>query len=207
MLHIARAIKPLHLKRSVRLVFFNLEEVGCVGSLAYTNAYTSDFLPTKGADEKPIPAKRKLIGMISLESIGYFSDAPDSQKSPITPIKGVFEPPTVGNFLSICGVAAHQSFSRRLAREMSAAEPKCTTFLADFFPMPIPDIMRSDHGPFIMKGLPAVMLTDTANFRNANYHKAADTVDTLDLARLVQAANALTGATIAIAEEIAPAGK
>ena len=63
--------------------------------------------------------------------------------------------------------------------------------------------MRSDHGPFIMKGLPAVMLTDTANFRNANYHKATDTIDTLDLTRLAHATNALTGAAIAIAEEIA----
>lgn len=202
LLHIARAIKPLHLKRTVRLVFFNLEEVGCIGSFAYANSFTADFLPTKGADEKPVAAKHKLIGMVSLESIGYFSDAPDSQKSPIAPIKDVFEPPTVGNFLSICSVAAHQSFSRRLAREMTSAEPKCITFLADFFPIPIPDIMRSDHGPFIMKGLPAVMLTDTANFRNANYHKATDTIDTLDLTRLAHVTNALTGATIAIAEEI-----
>ncbi len=202
LLHIARALKPLHLKRTVRLVFFNLEEVGCIGSFAYTNSYVAEFLPTKGVDEKSVPAKRKLIGMVSLESIGFYSDAPDSQKSPIAPIKDVFEPPTVGNFLSICGVAAHQSFSRRLAREMTAAEPLCITFLADFFPIPIPDIMRSDHGPFIMKGLPAVMLTDTANFRNANYHKATDTIDTLDLTRLAHATNALTGATIAIAEEI-----
>jgi len=43
--------------------------------------------------------------------------------------------------------------------------------------------LRSDHAPFLLEGIPAVMITDTANFRNENYHKASDTVETIDAAR------------------------
>jgi aminopeptidase YwaD len=205
LLHIARVIKPLHLKRTVRLVFFNLEEVGLVGAQVYARSVTEEFKPTE-REGLQVPARSKLIGMASLESIGYFSDAPSSQKSPIEPIKGVFEPPTVGDFLAVTGIAMHQQFSRRLAKAMTTANPDSKTFLADFFPMAIPDIMRSDHMPFLMAGLPAVMITDTANFRNPNYHKETDTIETLDLDRLAKAANALAGATAAIAEEM-PAAK
>jgi Zn-dependent M28 family amino/carboxypeptidase len=45
-----------------------------------------------------------------------------------------------------------------------------------------PDLLRSDHAPFWDKGVPAVFVSDTANFRNPNYHQPGDTVDTIDLA-------------------------
>jgi Zn-dependent M28 family amino/carboxypeptidase len=51
------------------------------------------------------------------------------------------------------------------------------------FKHPIPlmtDIFRSDHAPFWAAGVPAVMITDTANFRNPHYHRPSDTPDTLD---------------------------
>jgi NAD(P)H-dependent FMN reductase len=106
----------------------------------------------------------------------------------------------VGNFLALTGIAKHQSFSRALASAMKEAAPSLQLFAADFFPLPIPDIMRSDHAPFLLRGLPAVMLTDTANFRNPNYHKPTDVVATLDMDRLKVAAEALAGATETLAE-------
>jgi len=56
----------------------------------------------------------------------------------------------------------------------------------------LPDARRSDHAPFWDEGWPALMLTDTANFRNPNYHDPTDTPDTLDFpfARNVAAATA-----------------
>ena len=42
------------------------------------------------------------------------------------------------------------------------------------------DIFRSDHAPFWAAGIPAIMITDTANFRNPHYHTSTDTLDTLD---------------------------
>ena len=44
----------------------------------------------------------------------------------------------------------------------------------------MPDIFRGDHAPFWMAGIPAIMITDTANFRNPHYHRPTDTADTLD---------------------------
>ncbi|NJM85592.1 MAG: M28 family peptidase [Leptolyngbyaceae cyanobacterium RM2_2_21] len=44
-----------------------------------------------------------------------------------------------------------------------------------------PDLLRSDHAAFWQRGLGAVLVTDTANFRNPHYHQPTDTADTLDL--------------------------
>jgi Zn-dependent M28 family amino/carboxypeptidase len=68
------------------------------------------------------------------------------------------------------------------------------------------DFLRSDHVPFWDAGLPAVQITDTANFRNPHYHRPSDTPDTLDYEFLadVIAATALT--LERIAERVAPTG-
>jgi hypothetical protein len=200
LLHVARVISEKRYRRTIRLVFFTGEEVGLIGSARYAASVASEFHEHEDAKGNTIEAKKILIGMVSLESIGFYSDAPGSQKSPMPPIKGVFEPPTVGNFLALTGIAKHQNFSRAFASAMKEASPSIQLFSADFFPLPIPDIMRSDHAPFLLRGLPAVMLTDTANFRNPNYHKPTDVVATLDLDRLAIAAEAVAGATEALAE-------
>jgi Zn-dependent M28 family amino/carboxypeptidase len=89
---------------------------------------------------------------------------------------------------------------------MEKAEPELPILAADVLPIAPPDFLRSDHAPFLIAGLPAVMLTNTANFRNPNYHKPTDTVATLDLDRLAKVVRAVTAATKAIAEtpEAAP---
>ena len=200
LLHVARVISKGSYRRTVRLVFFTGEEVGLIGSARYAASIASEFSEREDAKGNTIEAMKILIGMVSLESIGFYSDAPRSQRSPIPPIKNVFEPPTVGNFLALTGIASHQNFSRTFARALKEARPALEIFAADFFPLPIPDIMRSDHAPFLLRGMPAVMLTDTANFRNPNYHTPGDELKTLDLDRLTLAAEAVAGATESIAE-------
>ena len=79
-------------------------------------------------------------------------------------------------------------FSREVARE----------------PVPVPDMLRSDHAPFLAAGVPAIMLTDTANFRNPNYHRATDTPDTIDAARFTLAVRGLSAAVESMAREGAP---
>jgi hypothetical protein len=190
LLEIARVLKDVPMRRTVRLIFFNLEEIGLRGSIDYVRQHKAKF--DSGAET--------LIGMVSLEMLGYFSDEPDSQRSPVPPIPGVFEPPTVGDFIAIATVRKHQEFSQRLAREMAAAEPGLKVLTADFFPIAPPDLLRSDHAPFMSAGLPAVILTDTSEFRNPNYHKPTDTVDSLDHARFTLVVRALAGAAHAIAE-------
>ncbi len=190
LLEVARVLKDRPMRRTVRLIFFNLEEAGLHGSIQYV---------------KSRPKGEKIIGMVSLEMLGYFTDKPGSQKSPIPKIEGVFDPPTVGDFIGIATVKRHQPFSQRLNKEMLASAPGLKTVVADFIPIAPPDFMRSDHAPFMLAGLPGVMLTDTSNFRNPNYHKPTDTVETLDMDRFTLVTRAIAGAVYRIAEPFSPA--
>ena len=211
LLELARVLKEEPLKRTVRLVFFNLEEVGLVGSSRYVASLREKGVvgkpeagnrkpeseKTGGQGEAEAAPKEKIIGMISLECIGYFSDEPGSQKSPIPPIKGVFEPPTVGDGIALVGFQRDQAFVNALTKGMKAgaAELRVDAFA---FPMPLPDLMRSDHAPFYAAGVPAVMLTDTANFRNPNYHQPTDTVDTIDAERFTLVVKGVAGAVVEV---------
>ncbi|MBK9188615.1 MAG: M20/M25/M40 family metallo-hydrolase [Phycisphaerales bacterium] len=195
LLEIARVLKDRPMKRTVRLVFFNLEEAGLVGARHHVRLY-----PAPGGDA---PDAERLIGMVSLECIGYFSTEPNSQKSPMPPIKDVFEPPTVGDFIAITTTRLGAAFAGRLDAAMRAAEPNLKTFVASFFPDPpgTPlDVMRSDHAPFLVMKHPAIMLTGTANFRNPHYHKPTDTHDTLDPDRYTLVVRAMAGAVHTLAE-------
>ena len=190
-LEAARVLKDAPMQRTVRLIFFNLEEVGLVGSRAYVQRIKPDL------DAK----KYTILGMASIDMIGYYSSEPNSQKSPI-PAMGKFKPPTVGDFIGTAGILAHRHFSQALDRAMHAAEPGengVKTVVVDFLPIAPPDLLRSDHAPFLAAGVPAVIMSDTANFRSAHYHKPTDTIETLDAERFAIGARSIIGAYHALA--------
>jgi hypothetical protein len=204
LLEISRCLAGQRFRRSIRLCYFNLEEVGLLGAAEYVRLAMPNWRESKDPADasKTIPAKETVIGMLSLETMGFYSDAADSQKSPIKKSE-MFDPPTVGNFLAITGIARFKDFSQRLNTLMLQHEPTLKTVVVDFMPVPVPDMMRSDHRPFVMAGVPGLMITDTANFRNPHYHQPTDTIETIDFTRLTQAANAILGATRDIAEPVA----
>lgn len=187
-MELARVLKDRPLERTVRLVLFTFEEVGLVGSAAYVRQWRDDTKPG-GPREK-----ETIVAMLSLELLGYYSDKEGSQKSPFPAVKGVFEPSTVGDNIVLVTTSAHQPLTKRVEAAMIAAAPGVKVFRADFSPVPLPDLMRSDHAPFLLAGIPAVMVTDTANFRNPNYHKATDTIETLDLERMTRTVEGIAGA-------------
>lgn len=208
LLEMVRAFKVLHNAAwthdtTIRCVFFNLEEVGLVGSKHHVAQWmllnrkaieaTKGAASTRAGNFGQPPAERLTL-MLSLECIGFFSDEPGSQKSPFKAIPGVFEPPTVGDTIALVTLAKHQVVSKELGAAMARAAPALKIFRADFSPLPLPDLMRSDHAPFMFIGVPSFMVTDTANFRNPNYHKPTDTVETLDLARLTLVTRGIAGA-------------
>jgi len=183
----ARLLRNRPTQRTIRLVLFNLEENGMVGPQAYTQRI------------KPVldEVKEQIVGMVSMDMLGFYSDKPDSQKTPLPPmeIPGVisFKPPTVADFIGGATILRFRKFSRALDKQMKLAEPDVKTVLVDFLPVAPPDLLRSDHAPFIALGVPAVILSDTANFRNPNYHKPGDTIETIDPDRLTIAAKAVIG--------------
>jgi Zn-dependent M28 family amino/carboxypeptidase len=149
-------------QRGLRFVLFDLEEPGLMGSFAYaSNSANLD----------------QVVGVIVLEMLGYTCKTPGCQKVPAN--LQVQLPSPVGDFIAIVGDTEHLP----LLQSFQAAFPGKPAIL----PVPIPfkgaltpDVLRSDHAPFWQMDVGAVMVTDTANFRNPHYHKASDTLATLD---------------------------
>lgn len=128
----------------------------------------------------------KIKGMISLETIGYFSDAPGSQTYPAPGLGALY--PTTGNFIAFVANVS----SRALVRKAIGTFRQHATLPSEGAALPanVPGVGWSDHWAFWQHGYPAIMLTDTAPFRYPHYHARSDTPDKLDydsMARLVGA--------------------
>ena len=121
----------------------------------------------------------KISAMISLETIGYFSDAPHSQTYP-SPGLGLFYP-KVGNFIGFVS----NVHSRTLLRRSVAAFRKHAKIPSEGAALPafIPGVSWSDQWSFWRYGYPGIMVTDTAPFRYPYYHSSSDTPDKLDYDR------------------------
>ncbi len=125
--------------------------------------------------------KEHVVAMYSLETIGYYSDEPGSQRYPF-PFSLIF--PDRGDFLAFVGTLA----ARPLVRASIASFRSHTQFptIGGVAPASIPGIDWSDHWAFTEQGFPAIMLTDTAPFRYPYYHTALDTPDKVDVERLAR---------------------
>jgi aminopeptidase YwaD len=166
LLEVADRLKRAAVTRPIWLVAFCLEEHGLLGSRAFAARLRKNG--------------QALTGAIILECVGYASHEAHSQRTP----PGVpISVPTVGNFLGIVGNEASRDLMATIegsARRLSAPLPT----LALTVPArgeTLPDVRRSDHAAFWDEGYAAIMLTDTANFRNPHYHQPTDTMETLDL--------------------------
>ena len=144
----------------------------------------------------------RIVAMYALESLGYYTDAPDSQRYP-DPL-GLFYP-SRGNFVAFVGnldsrALLHDSIGafRRVARVPSeaVAAPSFT-----------PDIDGSDHAAFWQRDIAAVMVTDTALYRYPWYHKAQDTAERLDYARFARVVAGLRGMLAEVGGEAPPPAK
>ena len=132
--------------------------------------------------------------MISLETLGYYSDRPGSQKYP-APFSLFY--PSRGDFI---GFVSNLRSRRELTRVYRAFRNNCD-FPSEHAAVPswIPGVGWSDHLSFWRQGYPALMVTDTAFYRYPYYHTSEDTPDKIDYARLTTVANGLTGALVELA--------
>ncbi len=161
---------------SIKFVSFTLEEppaflTACRGSRVHARAARR--------------AGEKIDGMLCLEMVGYTCP---SQNYPF-PVKYLGYPGE-GNFIGIVG----NTRSAGLTRSIHKAFAENRELPAAMLTVPLngwmlPSVRRSDHASFWDQGYQAVMITDTAFFRNPHYHKASDTMDKLDyrfMAQLVE---------------------
>jgi Zn-dependent M28 family amino/carboxypeptidase len=121
----------------------------------------------------------KISAMLSLETIGHFSDAPNSQRYP-SPMLGLAYP-TKGNFIGFVGNFNSRALVHR-AIGLFRAQKKVPSEGAAL-PAFIPGVAWSDQWSFWQCGYPAIMITDTAPFRYPHYHEASDTPDKLEYDR------------------------
>ena len=118
--------------------------------------------------------------MLSLEMIGYFSDANSSQHFPVGILSALY--PSRGNFIGVVGRVSDGLLVRRIKGAMSGAAPLPVHSINA--PSVIPGVDFSDQLSYWDAGYNAVMITDTAFYRNRNYHTAHDTAEKLDYKRM-----------------------
>ena len=177
MLEAARLLGP---KTGLECVAFSLEE---------PQADSLDFLIGSKHFVKRMRAEgRRYKAAFILESVGYVSHAPESQLLP------PFVPaPTVGDFIGVVGNKKAgtilETFKETAARHTPLL--KVVTHRAPMRGFLVPETRFSDHAPFWDAGYPALMITDTAMFRNPYYHTPYDTSDTLSPDFMSQVAEAL----------------
>lgn len=124
----------------------------------------------------------QITAMVSLETIGYYSDEESSQRFPFPPLRFFY--PTRGNFLAFVGNLGSRALLNQALEAFRGAE----TFPAEGLVAPgwLIGVDWSDHWAFWRAGYPAIMVTDTALFRYPHYHSPSDTPDKVDYPALVQ---------------------
>jgi len=163
----------------------------CMELVAYPLEEPPIFATTKmGSYVHAASLKREnanVSGMIALKMIGYFSEEFGSQSYP-SPLLYLLYPKT-GNFIAVAGNLNQRSYIARVKRGMKGTSDLKVYSIAA--PQQLPGIDFSDHRNYWAFGYPAVMVTDTAFYRNRAYHTANDTWDRLDYTKMADVVRAV----------------
>ena len=183
LLEAARVIAPVSWKIPVEFIAFNLEELGMVGSAHYASALRR--------------AKTPILGMLSLEMIA-FTESEGLQHYPWF-LKGRY--PAEGNYLGLAAKRRSQALLKAVTDAMRSVDGlPVETMVLPGNGWIVPEARLSDHSPFWDHGYPALLVTDTAFFRNPHYHQPSDTVKTLDLDFLTNVTRGLVATSETLAK-------
>ena len=166
---LARAFAGRTPTRTLRLVFFVNEEPP-----HFQTEHMGSWVYAKQCRKR----NENVVAMLSLETIGYYSDDKGTQKYP-RPLSLFY--PSRGNFIAFVGNVS----SRRLVRQVVGSFRRHARFPSEGGAIPgfVPGVGWSDHWSFWQEGYEAVMVTDTAPFRYPHYHLPSDGPDKLDYER------------------------
>ena len=187
LLELARLLAGTALPRTVRFVAFANEEA----PFFYGDEMGSNLYAARAHAQG-----ERIEAMLSLETVGYFTDQPGSQRYPFP--FSLFYPDT-GNFIGFVGNLS----SRRLVRRVIGAFRVSTAFPSEGVAAPsgMEGVHWSDHWSFWEAGYPAIMVTDTAPFRYPHYHTATDTPEQLDYTGLARVTGGLAEVVGVLASE------
>jgi peptidase M28-like protein len=162
-LELARVLSQYKFDRTLRFVGFDLEELGYVGSSRYVESLGSS---------------NEVVLTVVFDSLGYYDDTPGTQDTSIG-----LPAPTEANFLAVVG---NDNSAERINELMALNESLETIRMFGVVASGLGNnpgnapLLRSDHGPFWLRGHQAVFISDTAYFRNPGYHNEKDTIDVLN---------------------------
>jgi len=178
LLELARAFVASRPARTLRFVFFVNEEPPY-----FRTENMGSFRHARGADERG----EAISAMLALESLGYYSPEEGSQQYP-TSVIGAFYPER-GDFVSFVG----NTESRALVRRTLRVFRQSTRFPSEGLAAPsvTPGLDWSDHASFWKFKIPAIMVTDTAHFRDPHYHQETDRGQQIDYDRMARVARGL----------------
>ena len=202
LLELSRVLAPYTFRDTIMLAAFDMEEIGFFGSKALV---------------KELIQERTIKSAIIYETMAYTDSAPQSQSVPN--VLGTFYPKQMARmrerqFAGDWTLVVYRNSATHVARAFGSglaqiAGPDVPILMRDPVDLPVlgkalsyilpvvNNFGRSDNQSFWKAGIPAIMITDTANFRNPNYHQPTDTPETLDYNRL---AEIVGGTAVALAQ-------
>jgi hypothetical protein len=171
LLELSRQLKNQDLKYKVDLIAYTLEEPPY-----FRTEHMGSYIHAKSLVDK----QTKIYGMISLEMIGYFKDERKTQSYPIGLLSLFYG--KRGNYITLVNKFGKGKFARKFSKTFKREKTiRTKRFIG---PKGLPGIDFSDHLNYWRFGFSALMLTDTAFYRNKNYHEKTDTMETLDIERM-----------------------
>ena len=187
LLEVARALRDQALPAPLRFVAFTNEEPPYFAGPGMGSAqYVHDFAEPQ----------RRIRAMLSLETVGLYRDEPGSQQYP--PLVGLLYPDR-GDFIGFVGNRASRTLVRRCIGLFRAVATLPSEAAA--LPELVQGVDWSDQRAFWQVGIPALMVTDTAPFRDPHYHRATDTADRLDYTRMARLVSGLEHVVASLARD------
>ena len=186
LIELGRALAKKPLRSRVELVAFTLEEPPYFGGPQMGSAVHAASLKKRGV---------KVRAMLGLEMIGTFSDAKGSQAYPVPALSLIY--PTRGDFIVVAGRLGDWRVARITKRALASIEGMRARSINA--PVRFSQADLSDHANYWREGFPAVMVSDTAFFRNFTYHTPEDTPERLDYIRMARVVEGLVEAVTELA--------
>ncbi len=178
LIELARLLDANYIELNYRidLVAYTLEEPPFFRSFMMGSAVHARSLKKDSVD---------VIGMISLEMLGFYSEERGSQRYPASIMKLVY--PSKANYISLVTKFGEGKFLRKVRKGLkSQSEVNVRSVSA---PAKVPGIDYSDHKNYWENGFSALMITDTSFYRNSNYHISSDIPSTLNYNKIAGVTN------------------
>lgn len=190
LLEAARILAPMEHARTIRIVSFDHEEVGLIGSLRYYRDHSAD----------------DHVVVVNMDAVSFALHEPGTQAAPTG-----FTLPDVADFaVALANAPAERPV--RMAAQIAGAIPEPLDVQGalgeddNLYPG-TGDFHRSDHSAAWTAGIPGVFFSDTTNFRSVYYHTENDLPDTIDPDFALRVAQTVVGLVYALATETQPVGE